>query len=167
MALNINIKLNQADKAETQKKKLEKIANGTEVEKSKGLQDLEKLGKSNEKLSGMTKALGIQLGKKVITSGLSMVGTWGGDTAKQNRINNIVSTVETGMNAASTIAAGAALGGPIGAGIAAIGVAVNEGIQMVQRSIDYKIRDQENTQAEIKSMERLGLQRTDRGRGVR
>lgn len=133
-----------------------------------------------EKLQKSLKGLGVMaLGKQVLNSGKEIInyriGTISaryGDTARQNRVQNTMTMIETAGGiigaAGSGAVAGATVGGPVGAAVGAvIGLvteAVSIGVQMYERNDEWQRNQYKNNLDEVRSSERLGLMRTDRSR---
>ena len=166
MALEININLNKASKEKVRKQELQNITNPQAADRVEET-ELSKLApKSDFSAAGMMGAIGLQVGKRIVNTGLSHVGTWGGDRAKQNQINNVLNTTNRVINAGTTIAAAGAVGGFPGLIIGAVGVAINEGLAAAINNANYRLKTNDEKLRESQAMERLGLLRSDRGRGV-
>lgn len=126
-------------------------------------------------VTGLAVIQGAQIAKDIVTDmvsyRLNTVGVRYGDTATQNRINNIMNGVNKVGGIVSATAAGAVAGSVIpvvgtavGAALGFISSVSSEIVQMVQRMDEWDRNQQINNLNERRTSERLGLLSTDRNR---
>lgn len=165
-------KLTISLKDETEKKPAKKAldkATGKDGEDSKS----KKIRKEISSAMSAVKALSaykvantfVQGGKQLTNYYLGSVGSRYGDTARQNEINNIMSVGSRVTGAATSIAAGALVGGWAGAVIATVGEIVSNAVNVVTNKDKWNQQQRINDMNEIRQSERLGLLASDRNRG--
>ena len=96
---------------------------------------------------------------------IDQVGARTDNVALQNTIDNILSVTKTGIGFAGTIAAGAAVGGPLGAVAGAVIGIANEAVSIANKAMNYSRTQAEHVQKETMASERLGITAADRNRG--
>ena len=96
---------------------------------------------------------------------IEQVGARTDNVALQNTIDNILSVTKTGIGFAGTIAAGAAVGGPLGAVAATVVGIANEAVSIANKAMSYSRTQAEHVQKETMASERLGITAADRNRG--
>ena len=96
---------------------------------------------------------------------IDQVGARTDNVALQNTIDNILSVTKTGIGFAGTIAAGAAVGGPLGAVAATVVGIANEAVSIANKAMNYSRTQAEHVQKETMASERLGITAADRNRG--
>ena len=96
---------------------------------------------------------------------IEQVGARTDNIALQNTIDNILSVTKTGIGFAGTIAAGAVVGGPLGAVAGAVIGIANEAVSIANRAMSYSRTQAEHIQKETMASERLGITAADRNRG--
>ena len=96
---------------------------------------------------------------------IEQVGARTDNVALQNTIDNILSVTKTGIGFAGAIAAGAAVGGPLGAVAATVVGIANEAVSIANKAMNYSRTQAEHVQKETMASERLGITAADRNRG--
>ena len=96
---------------------------------------------------------------------IDQVGARTDNVALQNTIDNILSVTKTGIGFAGAIAAGAAVGGPLGAVAGAVISVANEAVSIANKAMNYSRTQAEHIQKETMASERLGITAADRNRG--
>lgn len=96
---------------------------------------------------------------------IDQVGARTDNVALQNTIDNILSVTKTGIGFAGAIAAGAAVGGPLGAVAATVVGIANEAVSIANKAMNYSRTQAEHVQKETMASERLGITAADRNRG--
>lgn len=156
----LNVNINNTSKSQT-KKALEKTSTGSKSPKKD----------DDEEMGLVEAASAVHLGKKAIQTvikaadiPLSRYGRLYGDTARQNEINNLTQSAHEVASAATTIAAGASVGGPWGAAIAAAIVVIDKAIDITRNLQDYENKMREYTIEANQKQERLGILASSQGR---
>ena len=106
----------------------------------------------------------MQIVKQIAVYDLNKAGSVYGDTARQNEIDNMMTTAAMGQTIASMTATGAQIGGGWGAIIGLVLGTVGEVIQGAQRAYEYKIEQQNNQREASYAQERLGILAACKGR---
>jgi hypothetical protein len=131
---------------------------------------LRAIGKASIAAYGTSKIVGIGW-NAVKTFTLSNIGEKYGDQARQNQVNNVLSSISVGGNVLSGTVSGAAAGalaGPIGAVVgAAVGLVTSTTSQivgMVEADAKWQRQEMENMYNEIRASNRLGVDISKRNR---
>ena len=96
---------------------------------------------------------------------IDQVGARTDNIALQNTIDNILSVTKTGIGFAGAIAAGAVVGGPLGAVAGAVIGIANEAVSIANKAMNYSRTQAEHVRNETMASERLGITAADRNRG--
>jgi hypothetical protein len=101
---------------------------------------------------------------QIVTARLSTVGSRYGDEALQARINNVTSVAKDIGGFGLSVAAGASMGGVVGAVIAVAAEAVTKSISLYQNVVDWTTERMEDNRATQRASERLGVVASGAGR---
>lgn len=107
----------------------------------------------------------VGIAKNIGGIAIEQVGARTDNVALQNTIDNILSVTKTGIGFAGAIAAGAVVGGPLGAVAGAVIGIANEAVSIANRAMNYSRTQAEHVQKETMASERLGITAADRNRG--
>lgn len=154
------------------KEKLDSVTNNNKKESS-----------GNDKLDNLAKAAkavgAVKLAKQVVGLAKSelnyRINTYGakyGDTARQNELQNMMTTLDMGTNFVKSTAGGAIAGATFGPWGALAGAIIGSVSDIIGKVVDYNHKKEEwerqqyiNNLNEVRQSERLGLMKSDRQRG--
>ena len=156
------------------KEKLDNVTNNNKKESS-----------GNDKLDNLVKAAkavgAVKLAKQVVNIGKQelnyRINTYGakyGDTARQNELQNMMTTLDMGTSFVKSTVTGVVAGatfGPwgalAGAIIGSVSDAIGKVVDITHKTEEWQRQQYINNLNETRASERLGLMKTDRQRGRR
>lgn len=159
--MQLNINLTKVDTKSTEQEQLDTVT-ATAKNGNSGIDKKDVL----KKAAGVTMAYN-QIQKittTVVTTKLSQIGSVYGDQAKQNEINNVMSSVGTVSGIGQSIIGGALVAGPVGAVVMGLTSLIAEGYAMFERNASYQRLERENAINSMRSSEALGMTAIDRNR---